>query len=931
MKTLFNEPSNEFAIEYMSRRHGPMFIDCYNDVTLDRNYQRCPTQVLLKHTITDELIKEINDYNIKNNTKYGYSCSSLLELSTKINKDNKNGYEYENKFALCESTDGEDILKGFFDGFISKNRMRKDTIIKQIEAIQTRRNSRVAKKGNPSLIIIYLPTHTGNNNILQLQQTLKSFLENIWTEYNIEYSNATEESDHELDKGTTCKEYNNFIDGIMANAKKYDKKGCVLLLGNKGGVGITYKDCDVTISLDDGHNLDQQKQRYSRALTEGDGKTIGINIDMNIQRTYSMLSDIVRTHRKNTNTKMTNAEILYYLHKENIFTFDPQHINYGQMREVEILSYYDKVSQEMIQANNDSTLLERIRCDDDEMRDYINIECFKSDSMVLAVNPDLEGEQQDCPKGDKTKIRIDAPNNITNAPVTVAPDTQNQVVEEKKKEVINKTLALCKTFLFPLLALISRTTGIKCFKEILICEKTTQLVKNLLIDKKIDLENDNYRTIVQIMNVIIDHNAQVVNDINEIYSHAAPHELRGLIEKHFIPTKEEKSNNAEIPTPVRLVDEMLNVIPKEFWTTPQKVFEPCCGKGNFVLGIFDKFYEGLKEKYEDEIERCEVIITKCLYYADLTTMNTFITTEILKCHIQSYTGLDELDYKFNSYTGDTLKMEMSGFDAVIGNPPYNDASGNKGKGHTLWTLFVEYSLTKWLNISGYLLFVTPSLWRQPKHPLQQIMKGKQIIYLEIHDEKDGFKMFRCNTRYDIYLIQNKMYLENTKIRTQKNELISIDLRLWDFIPNYNFELLQSIVNSNDKIEMIESRSAYGHDKKWVSKIKNDIFKYPVVYSVNRDNKITSHFSSTDKNGHFGKSKVIFGGGATGFIIDDTGEYGLTQWAVGIVDDIENLENIKNALCSSKFKDVILSSSVSKAEINRKILQYFKKDFWKEFI
>jgi hypothetical protein len=74
-----------------------------------------------------------------------------------------------------------------------------------------------------------------------------------------------------------------------------------------------------------------------------------------------------------------------------------------------------------------------------------------------------------------------------------------------------------------------------------------------LIDKKIDLENDNYRTIVQIMNVIIDHNAQVVNDINEIYSHAAPHELRGLIEKHFIPTKEEKSNNAEIPTPVRLV------------------------------------------------------------------------------------------------------------------------------------------------------------------------------------------------------------------------------------------------------------------------------------------------------------------------------------------------------------------------------------------
>ena len=46
-------------------------------------------------------------------------------------------------------------------------------------------------------------------------------------------------------------------------------------------------------------------------------------------------------------------------------------------------------------------------------------------------------------------------------------------------------------------------------------------------------------------------------------------------------------------------------------------------------------------------------MTECLYYVDLTPMNVFITTEISKCHIQSYTGLEELDYKFNSYTGDT--------------------------------------------------------------------------------------------------------------------------------------------------------------------------------------------------------------------------------------------------------------------------------------
>ena len=36
---------------------------------------------------------------------------------------------------------------------------------------------------------------------------------------------------------------------------------------------------------------------------------------------------------------------------------------------------------------------------------------------------------------------------------------------------------------------------------------------------------------------------------------------------------------------------------------------------------------------KDEIQRCEIIIKECIYYADINTLNVFITTEILKCHI----------------------------------------------------------------------------------------------------------------------------------------------------------------------------------------------------------------------------------------------------------------------------------------------------------
>jgi hypothetical protein len=498
---------------------------------------------------------------------------------------------------------------------------------------------------------------------------------------------------------------------------------------------------------------------------------------------------------------------------------------------------------------------------------------------------------------------------------------------------------MCKSFLFPLLALISRSYKLFDFKEIFTSEKTGRLIISLLKDKKIELNNNNYIIIVNIMNNIIDNNAVIVNNIREIYSIAPANKLRELIEKHFIPTNDEKKQNAEVPTPVKLVDDMLNSTPLEFWKKPQKVFEPCCGKGNFVLGIFDRFYKGLEEMYPDEIERCRVIMTECIYYADLTALNVFITTEIMRCHVQSYCGLDELDFEFNNYTGDILKLNIedkwniNGFDAVIGNPPYNDDSGNKGKGHTLWTIFIEKSLKEWLLPNGYLLFVNPSLWRQPEHPLQSLMKSKQIIYLEIHDEKDGLKTFKCNTRYDVYLIQNNPYEVNTTIKTQKGEIIHINLTEWKFIPNYKFiELKNLIDDTKEKINVLYSRSDYASDKKWIKKKKTDIYKYPVAYSVNRANEVRIIWSEINtKEGHYGVPKVIFGSGATGFIIDKEGKYACSEFCTGIVDDVENLENIAKVLNADKFKDIILATSVSKAEINRKILKHFKKDFWKEFI
>jgi site-specific DNA-methyltransferase (adenine-specific) len=829
----------EAIIEYMVKRHGPVFLDCLQNNTLDHDYSKHPAQILMKHSIPQALIDEINEYNASHSTNFGFSYSSLFALKQSINANGEACYAEE--FDICKyGQDGIDILKSLLECIISKNMRKTDTIMKQVEATQTSYNSRKSTVDNPLLFIMYLPTHTRNNTIALLQKTLKAFLEEnkLWCDYNIEYANSSE------DTGNVKEEYDLFVETIMTKTRADKKRGCILLLGDKGSVGITYNECDVTISLDDGHNLDNYKQRINRALTPAPKKTVGICVDLNIQRTYLYLNDMIHRHRRNTKTTRTNAEILYYLLEHKIFLFDPQQVNNGKLTTFQIMSYYEKEADNIMKENDDTIILDQIICDDD-LRDIIKMDFQKSLSNKQ-VNPDLEGEQQDCPKGEPTKIQIDAPKNPG---LQEEPEPLTKEDEQVIEQLINQTCEMCKSFLFPLLALISRSYKIFDFKEIFTHIGTQELIISLLKDKKIELNKDNKNMFISIMNQIMDNNDEIINNIREIYSVAPAHKLRQLIAKHFIPTEDEKKGNAEVPTPVKLVDDMLNVIPVEFWSQHRAVFEPCCGKGNFILGIFDRFYKGLETMYPDSEERCRVIMTECIYYADLTALNVFITTEILKCHVQSYCGLDELDYEFNCYTGDTLVLDISTtfglekFDAVIGNPPYS-TDPSKPDTKPLYDKFIE----KYIDACGILLFVVPSRW---------FVGGKGL---------DKFRDFMIN-RKDIPVIQHeddatKWFGNNVDIKGGVNYFLkdvnheglcsfngnNYDLSKYDCIIKPKYHQIIDVVSSMESVNKIYMGRFFGvetNDKRfkdngkikcYVSTLKSkDRCKYIDNYDFNEKN------------------------------------------------------------------------------------------------
>lgn len=300
------------------------------------------------------------------------------------------------------------------------------------------------------------------------------------------------------------------------------------------------------------------------------------------------------------------------------------------------------------------------------------------------------------------------------------------------------------------------------------------------------------------------------------------------------------------------------------------------------------------------------------------------------------------------------------FDCVVCNPPYQAPTDNKGVGHTLWDKFVE----KCLDITkkdGYMAMIHPAGWRRPTGTFKELgetMRSKQIEYLEIHNIEDGQKTFGVCTRYDWYILHNKVAHRATTIKSEDGKQELVDISHLPCIPNGEFSSIAKLLAKNEKerinlmrsesayeprrpwmskdqtkerIHVIDDRSNYGADKPHVSKDQTEEFKYPCIYSLPQKG-MQLRWSSTNQNGHFGVPKVIFSNGAAPeVIIDETGKYGLTQWAFGIVDKPYNLKKIQVAMNHPRFIELCKYMRFTLDRYDVKFISLLRKDFYKDFV
>jgi len=279
------------------------------------------------------------------------------------------------------------------------------------------------------------------------------------------------------------------------------------------------------------------------------------------------------------------------------------------------------------------------------------------------------------------------------------------------------------------------------------------------------------------------------------------------------------------------------------------------------------------------------------------------------------------------------------FDVIVGNPPYTKDVGG-GNSISLWDKFVEKSFNL-VKKDGYVCMIHPNGWRNIKgsfKKLQKLILSKDIKYLELHSTEDGQMVFGVTTPFDVYVIKNtNQTSKKTIVKDYDGVVSNQDLSKLEFIPNSKFDIIKSLLASDEeeKVEVIED-SSYHHQREYVSSNLDNTYQYPCVYSVYKDGSFNLKYSSRNDKGHFGKSKLILGNGANPTVFMDVeGDYGMTQFAFGIVDTPENLIKIKKVLQSDRFSEITKSTkyvaTAGNPLVYPKILKTFRKNFWEEFI
>ena len=341
--------------------------------------------------------------------------------------------------------------------------------------------------------------------------------------------------------------------------------------------------------------------------------------------------------------------------------------------------------------------------------------------------------------------------------------------------------------------------------------------------------------------------------------------LSHLIDKYLIPQENEKKKNAEVSTPYKLRQEMIGILDKNFFKSKKKVFEPCSGKGGFLIDIIDQFMKELD--IPDEELKYKTIVEECLYFSDINPTNIFINKLLIDPHNK---------YKLNYNEGDTLKLNikekwnLDNFDLVIGNPPYNKEFNAAGAS-PLYNEFIEFLIP----LCSKLILIIPSRWFSGGKGLDKFRKmmlnRKDIVMIKhFKNSKEVFGNFVNIAGGVNYFLIDKNYngqcnFNNNLINLNKYDIL-VEGKYYDLIEKlskydnittiyrgryYNIESNDKRLTDNDNLIKCYVSKQKGFIKYIDGKYINDNYKIITSRANGNNNCFGNIFIGSSNEVHSG--------------------------------------------------------------------------------
>ncbi len=304
-------------------------------------------------------------------------------------------------------------------------------------------------------------------------------------------------------------------------------------------------------------------------------------------------------------------------------------------------------------------------------------------------------------------------------------------------------------------------------------------------------------------------------------------------------------SNEEIFTPVKLVEEMLDKLPKEIWTDPNLLWcDPCAKSGVFMLEVVLRLMKNIA--IENETERYKHIINNMVKAYVNVERNKWLVSKMV------YGSKDSVEKVGLIEDINKIKIEeMPKFDVVVGNPPYQN-----GKDKMFYMKFVKisYDISK-----HYVLMITPKAIFTSNNNFYKTYKNK-FNYINLSDKIGTY--FKVASSFTYYIIDK--FKNNFNVNVQFSNInMNIDLNKLqhNILDKRNYDnTFNSIMNKCYLNGTIERKNGCGdlinesEDKRHIfAKKESDIYKYAAYLSSKEDRK--NVFSQKPAEG-YGIEKLI---------------------------------------------------------------------------